>query len=168
MEVCAMKSTLSIVFALAFAVSASAQDNGHAGAPRANSVPPVQAPPAMDDTTTATPVALPTPQAQAQSAVVDSQSASPDKLAESPPLPAEVQAAANAAELPVITVRQQGADTVEEYRKKGKLYFVRVLSSSGPAKYYVNDPAQVPPSMREITGPSGVVQPVYYKLLEWK
>ena len=65
-------------------------------------------------------------------------------------------------------VRQQGTDTVEEYRKHGKLYFVRVLSNNGPTRYYIDNPANVPLDMRKLSGPSGVVEPVYYKLFEWK
>jgi hypothetical protein len=91
------------------------------------------------------------------------------KPAESPGLPDDVQAAAEAAELPVVTVRQEGADTVEEYRKRGKLYFVRVLSQSGPPKFYVDSPGTVPVNvMQQLSGPSGVVQPVYFKLADWK
>lgn len=155
---------LSILFALTIATGAIAQDRTNSAA---SSIPPVQAPPALDDPGSPGTVALPTPQAQAESAIAADQTA-PPKLAESPGLPAEVQAAANVAELPVVTVRQQGTDTVEEYRKHGQLVFVRVLTDRGPARYYVDNPANVPPSMRELTGPSGVVQPVYYKLFEWK
>jgi hypothetical protein len=88
---------------------------------------------------------------------------------ESPGLPADVQAAAEAAELPVVTVRQQGTDTVEEYRKRGKLMFVRVLTNEGPTRLYVDDRAAIPANiMQQISGPSGVVQPVYFKLADWK
>jgi Protein of unknown function (DUF2782) len=161
----------STLFALAMTISANAQDKAAAAA----AIPPVQAPPALDDpgTPPSKTIALPTPQAQARSAVIDTQgaeAASPptEKIPEGPGLPAEVQAAANAAELPVVTVRQQGTDTVEEYRKHGKLVFVRVLSNTGPARYYVDNPTDLPPNMQQLSGPSGVVQPVYYKLFEWK
>ena len=160
----------STLFVFAMMAGASAQDRGTA----ASAIPPVQAPPALDDpgTPASKTVALPTPQAQAKSAVIDTQAeaASPpaEKIPEGPGLPAEVQAAANAAELPVVTVRQQGTDTVEEYRKHGKLVFVRVLSNSGPTRFYVDNPRDLPPTMQQLSGPSGVVQPVYYKLFEWK
>lgn len=163
-----MKATkLSMLFAVAMATGAVAQDRVN---PAATAVPPVQAPPALDDTGSPgnQAVTLPTPQAQAQSAVAADNPSAPTKPLESPGLPADVQAAANVAELPVVTVRQQGTDTVEEYRKHGKLYFVRVLSSSGPARYYIDNPANVPLDMRKLSGPSGVVEPVYYKLFEWK
>jgi Protein of unknown function (DUF2782) len=158
----------SIVLVLATA-AASAQDRGAA----APAIPPVQAPPALDDpgTPPSKTVVLPTPEAQAKSAVIDAQGAPAATPAEKPVdsgMPADVQAAANAAELPVVTVRQQGTDTVEEYRKHGKLVFVRVLSNEGPARYYVDNPRDLPPNMQQLSGPSGVVQPVYYKLFEWK
>jgi hypothetical protein len=160
----------SILFALAATASAAAQDRAAAAA----AIPPVQAPPALDDpgSPASKTVTLPTPEAQAKAAVDDSQgtttAAPAEKPPESPGLPADVQAAANAAELPVITVRQQGSETVEEYRKHGKLVFVRVLSNSGPVRYYVDNPRDMPPNMQQLSGPSGVVQPVYYKLFEWK
>ena len=92
-----------------------------------------------------------------------------EKSHEQSTLPPEVQAAANVAELPVVTVRQNGNETIEEYRKKGKLLFVRVLEKQGPTKFYVDNPAVIPPNlMQQLSGPSGVVQPVYYKLADWK
>jgi len=163
---------LAVFFAVAIATGAVARDRANQAA---NSAPPVQAPPALDDPGSPgnQAVTLPTPQAQAQSAVAADNAAAnslaePVKPAESTELPAEVQAAADAAELPVVTVRQQGTDTVEEYRKHGKLYFVRVLSNNGPTRYYIDNPANVPLDMRKLSGPSGVVEPVYYKLFEWK
>lgn len=161
----------SILFAFAMTAAAAAQDTGAAS----STIPPVQAPPALDDpgTPASKTVALPTPEAQAKTAVIDTQDAAAatppaEKAADTRGLPADVQAAADAAELPVVTVRQQGTDTVEEYRKHGKLVFVRVLSHSGPTRLYVDNPRDLPPNMQQLSGPSGVVQPVYYKLFEWK
>jgi len=133
---------------------------------RANdTLPPVQAPPTLNEPgTPAVPGSAPTnaPTAADPSAPVS-------KSAESPGLPADVQAAAEASELPVVTVRQQGSETVEEYRKRGKLYFVRVLTNEGPTRLYVDDRSAIPANiMQQLSGPSGVVQPVYFKLGEWK
>jgi Protein of unknown function (DUF2782) len=86
----------------------------------------------------------------------------------SPGLPPDVQKAAEATELPVVTVRQEGNETIKEYRKHGVLYFVSVMSESGPTKYYVDDRSDVPRDVRQLSAPSGVVQPVYFKLLDWK
>ena len=92
----------------------------------------------------------------------------PTKPLESPGLPPEVQKAAEATELPVITVRQNGNETVEEYRKRGKLYFVRVQPTEGPTRFYVDNRSDIPPNLQQLSAPSGVVQPVYFKLLDWK
>jgi hypothetical protein len=133
---------------------------------RANdALPPVQAPQAINDPGTA-PVQSSVP-TNAPSAATEPVAAT--KAAQSPGLPEDVQAAANAAELPVVTVRQQGSETVEEYRKRGKLYFVRVLTNEGPTRLYVDDRSAIPANiMQQLSGPSGVVQPVYFKLGEWK
>lgn len=90
------------------------------------------------------------------------------KPLESPGLPPDVQKAAEATELPVVTVRQNGNERVEEYRKRGVLYFVRVVPQEGPPRYYVDRVNNVPQDLSPIAGPSGVIQPVYFKLLEWK
>ena len=169
--------TASIMLALAASASAQQQQAGERNATTTTSsdqLPPVQPPPDMDDKDPVTNV--PTPQAVAKAVVDESTStdttnsdAAARAAANSPGVPPEVQAAMDASELPVITVRQDGGDTVEEYRKKGKLYFVRVLSTSGPTKLYVDSPNDVPHDvMQQMSGPSGVVQPVYYKLLDWK
>lgn len=132
------------------------------GQPASDPLPPAQAPPAMND-----PGVKPAaPAAQVPAAPATKPA---EKTKEQPTLPPEVQAAANVAELPVVTVRQNGNETVEEYRKKGKLLFVRVLEKQGPTKFYVDNPAVIPPNlMKQLSGPSGVVQPVYYKLADWK
>jgi hypothetical protein len=130
-----------------------------------NALPPVQAPPALNEPgTAAAPSSAPTNAPTAADA-----GAPVSKSVESPGLPADVQAAAEAAELPVVTVRQQGSETVEEYRKRGKLVFVRVLTNEGPTRFYVDNPAVIPANlMQQLSGPSGQVQPVYFKLGEWR
>jgi len=90
-----------------------------------------------------------------------------NKALDGPPLPPDVQKAADATELPVVTVRQNGNERIEEYRKKGVLYFVRVVPPEGPPRYYVDNPTNLPPDIRQLSAPSGTVQPVYYKLLDW-
>lgn len=135
------------------------------GKPVSDPLPPVQAPPAMDDpgVSAGAPAVAPAPAANPAPAPA------PAKASETSTLPPEVQAAANVAELPVVTVRQNGNETVEEYRKKGKLMFVRVLEKQGPTKFYVDNPAVIPPNlMQQLSGPSGNVQPVYFKLADWK
>ena len=90
------------------------------------------------------------------------------KPLESPGLPPDVQKAAEATELPVITVRQNGNERIEEYRKRGVLFMRRVVPEEGPVRIYVDRRSDIPPDLSPISGPSGVIQPVYFKLLEWK
>ena len=90
-----------------------------------------------------------------------------NKALDAPPLPPDVQKAAEATELPVVTVRQNGNERIEEYRKKGVLYFVRVVPPEGPPRYYIDNPSNLPPDINQLSAPSGTVQPVYYKLLDW-
>jgi hypothetical protein len=173
-----MKRLLAVSIGIGLMAAVGAQDRAQ---PNANAFAPVQAPPALNDPGDPN-IALPSADAEVKSALsnndagsttvdsnpVENRSAE-NKPIESDPLPPEVQAAANAAELPVITVRQRGADTVEEYRKHGKLYFVRVLNASGPTRYYVDNPNAMPPNMmQQLSGPSGTVQPVYFKIADWK
>jgi len=188
-----MKRLFASVLAVGFAAAAGAQNPPPA---TSDGLPPVQAPPDMDapaagkapvgQSNPAVPIVpLANSEAEAQAAAAAEAQASaerakalnssnfqaqpkPAKPLDSPGLPADVQKAAEATELPVITVRQNGAERVEEYRKKGVLYFVRVVPPEGPPRYYVDNPSFVPPDLTRINNPSGVVQPVYFKLLEWK
>lgn len=154
-----MKTSLLSIILCGCCVTAFAQTRAD------DTLPPVQPPPTLNEPgTAAAPSSAPTNAPSAADA-----GAPVSKSTESPGLPADVQAAAESTELPVVTVRQQGSETVEEYRKRGKLYFVRVLSNEGPTRFYVDDRSAIPANvMQQISGPSGVVQPVYFKLGEWK
>jgi len=184
-----MKRLLIGAFGLGLAAAAAAQQSS-------DTLPPVQPPPDMDATAThaapranAAPVVpLANSDEEARKAAEAEAKASaerakalatptlpaspvnpqPGRPLDSPGLPPEVQRAAEATELPVVTVRQNGNERVEEYRKKGVLYFVRVVPQEGPTRYYVDNRTDVPPDIRQLSAPSGHVEPVYYKLLEWK
>lgn len=64
-----------------------------------------------------------------------------------------------------ITRRQQGDDTVEEYREKGRVWMIRIVRPNGPTQtFFANDG-----SGRLVRDPDeGPVSPVYYTLYEWK
>jgi hypothetical protein len=180
-----MKRLLASALAIGFIATAAAQSTS------ADKLPPVQAPPDMDAPAPAAPaksnapvIPLANSDAEAQAAAAAEVQATaerakaltspnfsqqePGKQLDSPGLPADVQKAAEATELPVVTVRQNGNERVEEYRKRGVLYFVRVVPQEGPPRYYVDRATNIPPDLSPIAGPSGVIQPVQYKLLEWK
>lgn len=64
-----------------------------------------------------------------------------------------------------VTRRQEGKDTVEEYRENGRVWMVRIVRPDGPTQtFFANDG-----SGRLMRDPDeGPVSPVYYTLYEWK
>ncbi len=113
---------------------------------------PVTPPPGMDE-----------PGVEATPATPPRIEAKPQMGTENPATSSE--AVAGAAELPVITVRKQGDDTVEEYRKHGQLYMIRILPKEGPTKFYVDRTGD---GRLERDPREGPISPVYFKLYEWK
>ena len=76
------------------------------------------------------------------------------------------QASANSERIAAsdVTRRQQGEDTVEEYRENGRVWMIRIVRPDGPAQtFFANDG-----SGRLVRDPDeGPVSPVYYTLYEW-
>ena len=184
---------ISIAAAL-MSTAAAAQDRSSD-----NTIPPVQPPPAMDDTpaTASAPATVVVPKSQMKVAPQpktiplgnsDAEVAAsveeakrrastpvpvlppePEKKFDSPGLPPEVQKAAEATELPVVTVRQEGNTTIEEYRKHGKLFAQHIIAKdSGETKWYVDQRYKGPMPADAAAGVSGHVAPVEYKVFEWK
>ncbi len=172
------------------AATAVAQDRG-----TTDNLPPVQAPPAMDDPgivqtapaaaqpaqvgSKARAIPLANSDAEAKAAAEDAKRTAakavpllppaPEQKFNSPGLPPEVQKAAEATELPVITVRQEGNDTIEEYRKHGKLFAQHIIpKNGGETKWYVDRRYSGPMPVDPAAGVSGHVAPVEYKLFDWK
>ena len=124
-----------------------------------------------------TPIANSNAEAQADAAAAKQRAAQqvptlppePEKKFDSPGLPPSALQAAEATELPVITVRQEGANTIEEYRKRGKLFAQRIIpKEGGEAKWYVDKRYQGPMPPDPASNISGHVTPVEYKILEWQ
>ncbi len=64
-----------------------------------------------------------------------------------------------------VTKRQQGSDTVEEYRQNGRIWMIRIVPINGPIQTFVTNDG----SGRLVRDPrEGPVSPVYYTLYEWK
>lgn len=152
-------------------------------------LPPVQPPPAMDDPPASAPQTKPAPsnaktvpiansdaEAKAEADEAKRRAAQPvtalppepEKKFDSPGLPPEVQKAAEATELPVITVRQEGNETITEYRKRGKIFAQYFKSKdSGQEKWYV-DPAYKGPMPPDLdAGMHGKPGAVQYKVFGW-
>ena len=163
-----MNRIASLLAALLFAAAVQAFAAPPSDKPKPAEVPP---PPGMNDPG----VATPTPVAQdanAQSAPVQTQDQDP--LA---PLPkpdnrlvrdkASRDAAANRERIAAsnVTKRQQGSDTVEEYRQNGRIWMIRIVPINGPIQTFVTNDG----SGRLVRDPNeGPVSPVYYTLYQWK
>lgn len=64
-----------------------------------------------------------------------------------------------------VTKRQQGSDTIEEYREHGRIWMIRIIPVNGPIQTFVTNDG----SGRLVRDPhEGPVSPVYYSLYEWK
>jgi len=87
--------------------------------------------------------------------------ASTDKIGDGP-------VAGGMPELPVVTVRKEGNDTVEEYRRNGKIFMVRIMPTDGPAHYYVDRTGNGRLDRDPLDNTPGPISPVYFKIYEWK
>jgi hypothetical protein len=63
-----------------------------------------------------------------------------------------------------ITKRQEGDDTVEEYREKGKIRMVRIIPKKGPTQTYYDRNGDGRLDHNPVDGP---VAPVYFTIYEW-
>ena len=121
----------------------------------AQSTPPpvnVPPPPGMDD-----PGVKATAPAPAQSPAVAPARSSTSLL---PRKPAPIR---SGEPMPEVSVRRQGENTVQEYRRNGQLYMVVVTPPSGIAQTYMVDPSG------RLVDEHGQkpTRPVMYKILEW-
>lgn len=66
------------------------------------------------------------------------QSGKPAPLPAVPPPPPEM-APLDAALEPQVTIRKQGADTVEEYRSGGRLYMIKITPTHGVPYYLIDE-----------------------------
>jgi hypothetical protein len=63
-----------------------------------------------------------------------------------------------------VTKRQEGNDTVEEYREKGKIRMVRIIPKKGPVQTYYDRNGDGRLDRNAVDGP---VSPVYFTIYEW-
>jgi hypothetical protein len=64
-----------------------------------------------------------------------------------------------------VTRRQQGNDTVEEYRDHGHVWMIKIVPQSGPSQTFMDTDGSGRLSHSAGDGP---IAPVYYTLYEWK
>ncbi len=63
-----------------------------------------------------------------------------------------------------LTVRQEGEDTVEEYRENGKVWMIRIVPPNGPNRIFMDNTGTGRLSRDPKLGP---IDPVYYTVYEW-
>lgn len=131
-------------------------------------VPP---PPGLNDPGVGTAAA---PQAGTEQAAAQEPAVVDDPLAP-PPKPdarlvrdkASRDRAANAERVAAsnVTTRQQGDDTIEEYRQNGRLWMIKIKRPNGPVQTFYDEDGtgRLVRDARE-----GPVSPVYFTLYEWK
>lgn len=78
--------------------------------------------------------------------------------------PGKAKADARGADKPEVGIRQEGDDTIEEYRTSGKVSMIRITGKSGVTRTYIDTDGD---GRLEGNPKDGPVAPVYYKLYEW-
>ena len=66
---------------------------------------------------------------------------------------------------PQITTRKSGADTVHEYRIKGRLYQQKIQPANGPAYYLIDEKGEG--KFTRVDGPEPKISVPMWVLLEW-
>jgi hypothetical protein len=152
------------LFALAAAVALPAfAQSTSAAKPKFNPAPP---PPGLNDPgvqAVAPPAARSAP-APAETPAEPTPSRYPSKPIPLPKMPGQQGAApADAGAPPDVDVRQEGDNTVEEYRESGRVYMIVVRPKHGIPQTYMVDP------QGRLHAQNGAppVQPVMYKIFEW-
>ncbi|MEO7067234.1 MAG: DUF2782 domain-containing protein [Rhodanobacter sp.] len=152
-----MKTAALLVAASVFAVSSvfAASAFAQSTAPAPVNVPP---PPGINDpgVQAVTPAAKPAPASSSNQLNLK-----PQKMP-SPPRDAAASDAKNAF-APDVSVRTEGENTIQEYRRSGRIYMVVVTPKHGIPHTYVTDP------QGRLVDEHGQkpIRPVMYKILEW-
>lgn len=63
-----------------------------------------------------------------------------------------------------VTRREEGSDTVEEYREKGRLRMIRIIPRTGPEQIYLDNNGD---GRLERDPRDGPVSPVYFTIYQW-
>ena len=101
----------------------------------------------------------------------------PDDLAKPPPIPPETEEDVpippkvqdeDAQIQPTVTIREEDGRRIEEYRRNGMVYMVRVTPKEGGISYYYIDTdgdgkLELDPDQQAMNP----VQPVHWKIKEW-
>lgn len=89
----------------------------------------------------------------------------PPEQLEDVPIPPKVQ---DEQLEPVVTIRHEEDRQIEEYRMNGRLYMVKVTPKGGIPFYYIDTDGDGQLELDESQRALEPVQPVYWKIKEWK
>lgn len=95
----------------------------------------------------------------------DEQPANPKAQPEAPEPPMPVQSGENLE--PDITIIRRGKKTIQEYRRGGRLYMIKVVPDIGPPYYFIDSNGDGKLDIRSSDPDSGS-RVNMWKLLEWK
>ena len=172
-----MTRILLFITTLLFSTAMFAQESGDAAKP---AFPPAQPPPDMDALGTAPALAVPAPvnsvkaghaapSAKTSPAMnVPNEASAPQRAQATTDKSSDGPVAGGMPELPVVTVRKEGNDTVEEYRRNGKVFMVRIMPQDGPAHYYLDRTGNGRLDRDPLDTNPGPISPVYFKIYDWK
>ena len=143
---------LLVVLGVAVATNALAQSAGQ--------FPPAPPPPGMNDpgVKAVTPPPAPAPAAKSSKGASADTAATLSQPARAPKQERDARGEAP----PTVTVRTEGDQTIQEYRRSGQLYMVVVTPKNGIQQTYMVD------QKGAWTNQNGEpVKPVMYKVMEW-
>jgi len=69
---------------------------------------------------------------------------------------------------PTVTIREEEGRMIEEYRMNGRVYMVKVTPKGGVPYYYIDDDGDGTLELDVSRQAMEPVQPVYWKVKEWK
>ncbi len=155
-----MKRIVTSLLALAVLAPAFAQN---ASSSSSSAFPPGLPPPGMNDPGVDAKTVAPAPKP-----VLRTTQAAPAAASTSNPMTRPIPALPTMHDtrdstMPTVSVRQDGDDSIQEYRQNGRLYMVIVTPKGGiPQTYMVDDRGR-------LTDSNGAppIRPVMYKVLEW-
>jgi hypothetical protein len=89
----------------------------------------------------------------------------PNAVVEDEPLPPKVQGEQFE---PTVTIREEEDRRIEEYRMNGQIYMIKVTPEKGVPYYYIDTDGDGQLELDMTQQALNPVQPVYWKIKEWK
>jgi hypothetical protein len=82
-----------------------------------------------------------------------------------PPIPPKVQ---DEQLEPTVTIREEEDRLIEEFRRNGQVYMVKITPKGGIPYYYIDTDGDGQLELDEPSRAMNPVQPVFWKIKEWK